>query len=95
MRVVVAPDKFKGTASASEIAKAIAGAVREAGHEAVVVPMADGGDGTLEALGGPNRTTTVTGPTGEPVDAAWRLSKRLAVIEMALASGLVLAGGPE
>ena len=49
MRVVVAPDKFKGTASASEIAKAIAGAVREAGHEAVVVPMADGGDGTLEA----------------------------------------------
>ena len=95
MRVVVAPDKFKGTASASEIAKAIAGAVREAGHEAVVVPMADGGDGTLEALGGPNRTTTVTGPTGEPVDAPWRLSKRLAVIEMALASGLVLAGGPE
>ena len=95
MRVVVAPDKFKGTASASEIAKAVARAVREAGHEAVMVPMADGGDGTLEALGGPNRTTTVTGPTGEPVDAPWRLSKRLAVIEMALASGLVLAGGPE
>jgi glycerate kinase len=95
MRVVIAPDKFKGTASASDIADAIAEAVRAGGHEAIKVPMADGGDGTLEALGGANRVTAVTGPGGEQVDAPWRLSQRVAVIEMALASGLVLAGGPE
>jgi len=95
MRIVIAPDKFKGTASANEIADAIADAVRSIGHDAVTVPMADGGDGTLDALGGANRTTTVTGPDGEPVEAAWRLSQKLAVIEMALASGLMLAGGPE
>jgi glycerate kinase len=93
MRIVIAPDKFKGTASAQEIADSIASVLRQAGHDVVVVPMADGGEGTLDALGGPNRTTTVTGPNGEQVTAAWRLSKRLAVIEMALASGLVLAGG--
>jgi glycerate kinase len=57
--------------------------------------MADGGEGTLDALGGPNRITQVTGPLGDPVDAEWRLSGRRAVIEMARASGLVLAGGAE
>ena len=50
--------------------------------------MADGGEGTLEALGGPNRSSTVTGPLGEPVEAGWRLERRRAVIEMARASGL-------
>ncbi len=95
MRIVIAPDKFKGTATAREIADAIALVVSDAGHQAVIVPMADGGDGTLDALGGANRTTTVTGPLGEPIEAEWRLSKRLAVIEMALASGLVVAGGAE
>lgn len=55
--------------------------------------MADGGDGTLEALGGANRTTTVTGPLGDPVPARWRLSGREAIIEMAQASGLELVGG--
>ena len=95
MRVVIAPDKFKGTATAAEIAHAIAEPLRAAGHDVVVIPMADGGDGTLDALGGANRSTVVTGPNGEPVDAPWRLSQRVAVIEMALASGLVLAGGAE
>ena len=57
--------------------------------------MADGGEGTLDALGGPNRRTTVMGPLGDPVDAEWRLSKRTAVIEMARASGLALVGGAE
>lgn len=57
--------------------------------------MADGGEGFLEVLGGANRTTTVTGPLGDPVEAGWRLAKGTAVIEMAAASGLALAGGPE
>lgn len=55
--------------------------------------MADGGEGTLEVLGGANRTATVTGPLGEPVEARWRLAGQTAVIEMAEASGLELAGG--
>jgi glycerate kinase len=57
--------------------------------------MADGGDGLLDALGGANRTSTVTGPLGDVVDAPWRLSKGTAVIEMATASGLMLAGGAD
>lgn len=95
MRVVVAPDKFKGTATAQEVCSAIAPVLEAAGHEVVLLPMADGGDGTLDALGGANRTTTVTGPLGDPVEAQWRIAKRVAVIEMAMASGLVLAGGAE
>jgi glycerate kinase len=92
-RVVAAPDKFKGTATAAEVAAAIGHACWEAGVDCVEVPMADGGDGLLDALGGPNRTSTVTGPLGDPVTAGWRLSKGTAVIEMARASGLTLVGG--
>ncbi len=92
-RVVAAPDKFKGTVSARDVAAAIGHACWELGIDCVEVPMADGGDGLLEVLGGPNRTSTVTGPLGDPVDAAWRLSKGTAVIEMARASGLALVGG--
>ena len=57
--------------------------------------MSDGGEGLLDVLGGANRTTIVTGPLGRPVEAAWRLDHRTAVIEMAQASGLALAGGAE
>jgi glycerate kinase len=95
VHVVAAPDKFRGTASAIEVAAAIAAAVESLGHTCDQVPMADGGEGTLEALGGANRTSTVTGPLGAPVEAEWRLHRRRAVIEMARASGLGLAGGAE
>jgi glycerate 2-kinase len=94
-RVVAAPDKLRGTATALEVAAAIGRAAEAAGWTCDQVPMADGGEGTLEALGGPNRTSTVTGPLGAPVDAVWRLDGRTAVIEMARASGLVLAGGAD
>ncbi|MGY1607893.1 glycerate kinase [Geodermatophilus sp. SYSU D00700] len=95
MRIVIAPDKFRGTATAAEAAGALAAGVAEAGHHAVPVPLADGGEGTLEALGGPTRTSTVTGPLGTPVEAAWRLHEGQAVVETARASGLLLAGGRE
>ena len=95
MRVVIAPDKFKGTATARVMARAIADRLWELGHDTTEVPMADGGEGFLDVLGGPNRTDTVTGPLGTPVEAPWRLSRRVAVIEMAAASGLTVAGGPE
>jgi len=92
--LLAAPDKFRGTATAPEVAAAICSAAAEAGWSADAVPMADGGEGTLEALGGANRRTRVTGPLGEPVRAEWRLDGRDAVVEMAAASGLELAGGP-
>jgi glycerate kinase len=95
MRVVVCADKFRGTATAREVGDAVAVAVAQRGGECVVQPMADGGEGTLDAFGGPNRVTTVTGPLGRPVEAEWALRGQVAVIEMARASGLVLAGGAE
>ena len=55
--------------------------------------MADGGEGLLDVLGGPDRSTVVTGPLGDPVEAGWRLDRGTAVIEMARVAGLELAGG--
>ena len=91
----MAPDKFRGTASASQAVAALTAGVQALGHEAIACPLADGGEGLLEVLGGANRITTVTGPLGDPVEAAWRFVGRSAVIEMALASGLGLVGGAE
>jgi glycerate kinase len=100
VRVLVAPDKFKGTLSASEAAEAIArGWVRgDPRAEPVLVPMADGGEGTLdvlvEALAGTEVPLRVTGPLGDPVDARYGLvtagGRPTAVVEMAAASGLGL-----
>jgi glycerate kinase len=95
MRVVAAPDKFRGTASASEVARAISAAATSSGWKCDEVPLADGGEGMLAVLGGGNRTTLVSGPLGDPVQASWQLQGRRAVIEMALASGLELVGGPQ
>jgi glycerate kinase len=93
MRVLAAPDKFKGTAAAHDVAASIGHACWERNVNCTEIPLADGGDGLLDVLGGANRTSTVTGPLGTPVDAGWRLHRDTAVIEMAQASGLVLAGG--
>ena len=94
MKVLVAPDKFRGSASAAAVAAAMAAGAESAGARTRQQPLADGGEGTLEVLGGANRSTTVTGPLGDPVDASWRLHRGEAVIEMAAASGLDLVGGP-
>ena len=94
-RVVAAPDKFRGTASAPEIAAAVAAAASEAGWDCDQAPVSDGGEGLLDAVGGSIRRATVTGPLGEPVEAEWRMLDGTAVIEMAQASGLLLAGGAE
>ena len=97
MRVVCAMDKFRGTLDAGEAVAAAAAGVLDAVPDAQTdeVPLADGGEGFLEVLGGPNRSVLVTGPLGEPVDAEWRMAKGTGVIEMARASGLLLAGGAE
>ena len=94
-RLLAAPDKFRGTATAAEIAGAIGAAGRDVGWDVELVPMADGGEGLLDVLGGAVRRTTVTGPLGAPVEAEWRLQGTTAVLEMARASGLSLAGGGE
>ena len=95
MKVLAAVDKFRGTATAAQVATAIGHACWQLGHDCVERPLADGGEGTLYALGVATRTTLVTGPLGKPVQAPWRLHRGTAVIEMACASGLLLAGGKE
>ena len=96
--LVAAPDKFRGTASARDIAGAVERAAVAVGWTCAVLPMADGGEGTLDALGGSRRVTRVRGPLGHEVDADWRVIRGedglTAVIEMARASGLELVGGP-
>jgi glycerate kinase len=97
-KVLAAPDKFRGTATADEVARAVAEAARQAGWTSDRAPVADGGEGILDALGGSPRVTRVQGPLGEVVDAEWRLQdgrRPTAVIEMARAAGLDLVGGAE
>ena len=96
MKVLVAPNAFKGTMTASQAASAIARGVREVFPEAEVieVPVADGGDGTVEALVAANRgeylTAEVEGPLGDPVRATYGRFRPDAVVELAAASGLTL-----
>jgi glycerate kinase len=96
---VACPDKFRGSLDAAAAAAAMARGLRTAGFEDVTeVPLADGGEGTLDALlaarGGSRRHASVTGPLGDEVEAEWaRLSDGTAVIEMARASGLALVEG--
>ena len=92
---LAAPDKFRGSLTAAQAARALADGARAAGWECRELPLADGGEGTLEVLGGANRAGVVTGPLGEPVEAGWRLDGGTAVIEAARAAGLSLAGGAE
>lgn len=98
MKVVIAPQAFKGSISALDVAKAMGEGVRRVVPDAeiAIVPVADGGDGTLETLvegsGGNIRSLEVTGPLGEKRTAEWgALGDGLtAVIEMARTSGLAL-----
>jgi glycerate kinase len=100
MRVLIAPDKFKGTLTAAEAARAIATGWRSArpGDAVEQVPLADGGEGTLDAilaaLGGRRRWHRVRGPLGEPVMASYGVigaeGRAEAVVESSLASGLQL-----
>lgn len=96
MLVVAAPATFSGATGAGRMAAAIARAAEAAGASCDQAPVAAGGEGTLEVLGGAARTATVRGPLGAPVLAEWRMrDDGTAVVEMARASGLRLAGGPE
>ncbi len=98
--LVAAPDKFRETATSVAVAEAIGRGAAAAGWSADLAPVADGGEGFLDTLvrpGSGRRNATVTGPLGRSVDAEWGMldDGRTAVVEMARASGLELAGGPE
>ncbi|MBO0819685.1 MAG: glycerate kinase [Nocardiopsaceae bacterium] len=100
--MLIAPDKFKGSLTAAEVAAHVAAGLRRAapGLEAVELPVADGGDGTVDAAvaaGFARREAEVTGPAGQPVTASFALRDSTAVIEAAQACGLArlasLTGG--
>lgn len=105
MKIVIAPDSFKGSLTAFEAAQAMAAGVGRVFPDAEVrlFPLADGGEGTLDALlhadGGERRHTWVTGADGQPVQAAWGVLKdhdaSVAVIESAQIVGLTLAKGSD
>lgn len=98
MKIVIAPDSYKESLSAVNVAKAIEKGFREIFPDAeyISVPVADGGEGTVDAMisatQGTKITATVTGPLGDPVKASWGMSGdgKTAFIEMAEASGLAL-----
>jgi glycerate 2-kinase len=94
--VVCCPDKFRGSLTAPEAAEAVATGVERTGRPAIRLPLADGGEGTLDALcpcAADRRRARVTGPLGQPVDAEWGTRGEVAVVEMARASGLALVAG--
>jgi glycerate kinase len=98
--VLVAPDSFKGTFSAREVAAAIAEGLRSADREARELPVADGGEGTMEvlvtALGGEVRTVSASDPLGRPIEAGFALlPDGVAIVETAQASGLRLVDEDE
>jgi len=99
MKIVIAPDKFKGSLAADQVAAAIAAGLRAAlpAAELVTIPVADGGDGTVDAAvaaGFARVPVTVDGPTGEPVPASYARRGEVAVVELACACGLMrLPGG--
>ena len=96
MKIVIAPDSFKDSLEAADVARAIAAGLAEALPDAQLIecPMADGGEGTMQAIlaasDGELRRLTVRGPLGAPVKAGWGWlpQSRTAIIEMAQASGL-------
>ena len=100
-KILLVPDSFKGTLSSRQVCQVMAGQLRRFFPQAQVksIPVADGGEGSVEAFlaaaGGERRTRTVTGPFGEPVEAFYGVlgAGRTAVIEMAACAGLPLAEG--
>jgi len=100
LAALVAPDSFKGTFSAPEVAAAIAAGLRTGGREADEMPVADGGEGTMQAivsaLGGEVRTITASDPLGRPVEASFALlADGRGIVETAQASGLGLVAESE
>ncbi|WP_420120832.1 glycerate kinase [Nakamurella sp.] len=100
MKILIAPDKFKGSMRASDVAARVAAGISSVAPDAevIAVPVADGGDGTLDAAlaaGFELVPVTVDGPTGEPVATGYARRGDSAVVELADACGLVRLPGGE
>ena len=104
MKIVVAPDKFKGSLPAAQVAVAVAAGLRSGlaragrpGAELVTIPVADGGEGTVDAAvaaGFERVPVTAAGPTGDPVRSGYARRGEVAVVELAGVCGLArLPGG--
>lgn len=96
--ILAAPDKFRGTVTAIQASEAIARGVLSCALSVQKLPLSDGGEGlidVLEVLGGSRTTVEVSGPLGLPTEADYLRIGNLAILEMAQASGLALAGGAE
>ena len=96
-KILIAPDSFKGTLSAREAAEIIAKAAADASpeYEPILMPIADGGEGTVDAFGAKRVEAVVTGPNGQAVKGFYGVLGDTAVIEMAAAAGLPLASPPD
>src|SRR5947209_7710545 len=99
--ILVAPDSFKGTFGAADVAAAVGAGLEAAGRPVDLCPVADGGEGTMEALvqglGGEVRSARVSDPLGRPVEASfgWVAGGAVGIVETAAASGLHLVSGEE
>ena len=101
MKIILAPDSFKGNLTSMEVAEAMETGIERVlpGADCIKIPMADGGEGTvqslLDAVGGELISCKVTGPAGQSVTAGYGMlaDNSTAVIEMAAASGLTLVSG--
>ncbi|HWE32603.1 MAG TPA: glycerate kinase [Solirubrobacteraceae bacterium] len=97
--VLVAPDSFKGTFTAAEVAAAVGAGLERAGRAVDLCPVGDGGEGTLDvlapALGAGLRTAPATDPLGRPIEARFAIAGRTAIVEAAAASGLGLVAPVE
>jgi len=97
--VLVAPDSFKGTFRATEVAAAIGRGLEAAGRRVDLCPVADGGEGTLDALaaglGAERRAAAVTDPLGRAIEAEFGLAGEVALVDTAAASGLSLVSEDE
>jgi glycerate kinase len=98
MKIIIAPDKFKGSLTSFEVCNAIAGGIKQVKEnaETLLFPMADGGDGFAEVMKYYLKTETVTCATVDPLGRSipasyqWNSKTKTAIVEMAVASGLVL-----
>ena len=97
--ILIAPDSFKGTISATEVAEALARGLTAGGRETELCPVGDGGEGTMDALlaamDGETRSVRVRDPLGREIEARFGISESVAVVETASASGLGLVDPAE
>ena len=96
MKILIAPDKFKGSFSAHEVCNALSKGIKKSYPTATIIskPLADGGDGSLEVLDYylelETITKTVQGPLGKPIAASYKIAGSIAYVELSAASGLIL-----